>query len=169
MRNIRVLATDQRTDNLVGEDGKTKVQTFSNVTIEATPKMAEQVAVAQTLGTLSLSLRSIADNSAELEEAIASGAVHVPNGNDPKAEKAMMVRLASQPSAGAGSYQTGADVSRYQRSSVPGKPAASVGGQGGMPMMPVAGPTTGVVAVQGPIVRVARGNAMTVVPVGGKN
>ena len=59
MRNIRVLATDQRTDNLVGEDGKTQVRTFSNVTIEATPKMAEQVAVAQTLGSLSLSLRSI--------------------------------------------------------------------------------------------------------------
>jgi pilus assembly protein CpaB len=166
-----VLATDQRTDNLVGEDGKTQVRTFSNVTIEATPKMAEQVAVAQTLGSLSLSLRSIADNSAELEEAIASGAVRVPNGNDPKAEKAMMVRLASQPSAGASSYQTGADVSRYQRSSVPGKPAESVGAmgvQGGMPV-PVGPSATTAVVAQGPVVRVARGNAMTVVPVGGKN
>ncbi|MES2422020.1 MAG: Flp pilus assembly protein CpaB [Pseudomonadota bacterium] len=169
MRNMRVLATDQRTDNLVGEDGKTKVQTFSNVTIEATPKMAEQVAVAQTLGTLSLSLRSIADNSAELEEAIASGAVKVPDGNDPKAEKAMMMRLASQPQGGASSYQTGADVSRYQRSSVPGKPVGSDNGAA-MQGMPIAqGGGGGVVAVQGPIVRIARGNAMTVVPVGGKN
>ncbi len=167
MRNIRVLATDQRTDNLVGEDGKTQVRTFSNVTIEATPKMAEQVAVAQTLGSLSLSLRSIADNSAELEEAIASGAVKVPEGNDPKAEKAMMVRLASQPSGGASSYQTGADVSRYQRSTVPGKPAEG----GGVPMQGVAVPSTGggPVTIQGPVVRVARGTAMTVVPVGGKN
>ena len=134
--------------------------------------MAEQVAVAQTLGTLSLSLRSIADNSAELEEAIASGAVKVPDGNDPKAEKAMMVRLASQPQGGASSYQTGADVSRYQRSSVPGKPPESSGGQAGMlsmmPTAPAAGGAAGV-AVQGPVVRVARGNAMTVVPVGGKN
>ncbi|MFX7849784.1 RcpC/CpaB family pilus assembly protein, partial [Acinetobacter baumannii] len=62
MRNLRVLATDQRTDNGVGEDGKAVVRTFSNVTIEATPKIAEQIAVAQTLGSLSLSLRSIADN-----------------------------------------------------------------------------------------------------------
>ncbi|MEO7170804.1 MAG: Flp pilus assembly protein CpaB, partial [Sphingomonas sp.] len=62
MRNLRVLATDQRTDNQAGEDGKTVVRTFSNVTIEATPKIAEQIAVAQTLGSISLSLRSIADN-----------------------------------------------------------------------------------------------------------
>ena len=168
MRNIRVLATDQRTDNLVGEDGKTQVRTFSNVTVEATPKMAEQVAVAQTLGSLSLSLRSIADNSQELEEAIASGAVKVPNGNDPKAEKAMMLQLASQPSTTKSSFQTGADVSRYQRSTVPGKPA----GSGGQPMngMPMAqSPGGAPVVIQGPVVRIARGNAMTVVPVGGKN
>ncbi len=167
MRNIRVLATDQRTDNLVGEDGKTQVRTFSNVTIEATPKMAEQVAVAQTLGSLSLSLRSIADNSAELEEAIASGAVTVPSSNDPKAEKAMMVQLASQPSTGKSTFQTGADVSRYQRSSVPGKDMGSAGqGMSGVPVTPTAGTP---MIVQGPVVRVARGNAMTVVPVGGKN
>ncbi|QCB43750.1 Flp pilus assembly protein CpaB [Sphingomonas sp. PAMC26645] len=169
MRNIRVLATDQRTDNLVGADGKTEVKTFSNVTIEATPKMAEQVALAQTLGSLSLSLRSIADNSAELEEAIASGAVKVPDGTDPKAEKAMLVRVASQPSSGAGSYQTGADVSRYQRSTVPGKASS---GEDGRPMQMTSAPQSGggaPVVVQGPAVRVARGNAVTMVPVGGKN
>jgi pilus assembly protein CpaB len=167
LRNIRVLATDQRTDNLVGEDGKTQVRTFSNVTVETTPKMAEQIAVAQTLGSLSLSLRSIADNSQELEEAIASGAVKVPNGTDPKAEKAMMVQLASQPSAAKSSFQTGADVSRYQRSTVPGKPPATSGqSMSGVPM-PAAGGAP--VVIQGPVVRVARGTAMTVVPVGGKN
>jgi pilus assembly protein CpaB len=169
MRNVRVLATDQRTDNLVGEDGKTQVRAFSNVTVEATPKMAEQIAVAQTLGSLSLSLRSIADNSQELEEAIASGAVKVPDNNDPKAEKAMMVQLASQPSAGKSSFQTGADVSRYQRSSVPGKPRpdAAVGtAMGGMPAVQAQGIAPAI--VQGPVVRVARGNAITVVPVGGK-
>ena len=150
------------------------------MTLEATPKMAEQVALAQTLGTLSLSLRSIADNASELEEAIASGAVKVPDGNDPRAEKAMMVRLASQPSAGVSSYQTGADVSRYQRSTVPGKPVEARGGGGmqGVPMMAQGGAVgggggsgggAGSVAVQGPTVRVARGNAITLVPVGGKN
>src|SRR5919112_4474862 len=55
VRNIRVLATDQRTDSK-GEDGKTEVKTFSNVTLEATPRIAEKIAVAQSVGQLSLSL-----------------------------------------------------------------------------------------------------------------
>ena len=56
VRNIRVLATDQRTDSK-GEDGKTLVKTFSNVTFEATPRIAEKIAVAQSVGSLSLALR----------------------------------------------------------------------------------------------------------------
>ena len=156
MRNLRVLATDQRTDNTVDENGKTQVRTFSMVTLEATPKLAEQIAVVQTLGQLSLSLRSLADNQSELEQAIASGAVNVPNGNDPKAEKAMMVKVAAQPSAGSISYETGADVSRFQRRTVPGK-AVDTNAPGAAPAVP-----------KGPVVRVARGNAVTDVPVGGK-
>lgn len=160
MRNLRVLATDQRTDNGVGEDGKAVVRTFSNVTIEATPKIAEQIAVAQTLGSLSLSLRSIADNSSELEQAIASGDVSMPD--DPKAEKAMLTRIAGAPASGGGTMVTGADVSRFQRSTVPGKaaegpPAGGAPGAGGFPG-----------AASGPVIRVARGNAVTDVAVEGK-
>ena len=167
MRNVRVLATDQRTDNTLGEDGKSKVQVYGTVTIEATPKLAEQVAVAQQLGTISLSLRSIADNSSELEQAIASGSIKVPEGTDPKAEKAMITQLASQPQTGNSTFVTGADVSRFARRSVPGKSGdnGSVG-----QMMPVAAPSTGGTAPAiGPVVRIARGNSITVVPVGGKN
>lgn len=153
MRNVRVLATDQRTDNTVGEDGKTVVHTFGTVTVEATPKLAEQLAVAQTVGALSLSLRSIADNSAELEEAIASGSIKVPANGDAKAEKAMMVQLASQPTMGKSTFVTGADVSRYQRSTVPGKPPVAA-------IIPV---------VEGPSVRVARGSSLEIVPVGERN
>jgi pilus assembly protein CpaB len=165
MRNLRVLATDQRTDNQVGEDGKTVVRTFSNVTIEATPKIAEKIAVAQTLGSLSLSLRSIADNNSELEEAIANGDVKVPEGNDPKAEKAMLLQVASQPQAGSSTIATGADVSRFQRSTVPGKPPTSVPGMSGAPG---AGGYPGAAAPVGPVVHVARGNSVTDVSVGGK-
>lgn len=174
VRNMRVLATDQRTDNIVGEDGKTVVKTFSTVTVEATPKIAEQIAVAQTLGSLSLSLRSIADNSTELEEAIASGAVKVPNGADPKAEKAMMVQLAAQPTSGNPSFATGADVSHFQRRTVPGKPAegaaAAIAPSAG-PGAPGAGAGNfpGAAIAMGPVVRIARGNNVTAVPVGGKN
>ncbi|RIA37585.1 pilus assembly protein CpaB [Hephaestia caeni] len=164
MRNLRVLATDQRTDNTTDENGKTVVKTFSTVTVEATPKIAEQVAVAQTVGELSLSLRSIADNKTQLEEAIASGDVSVPDG-DPKAEQAMLLKIASQPVSGESTYSTGADVSRFQRSSVPGK--AESGAQsmadatGGIPV--------GKAVITGPVVRVARGTSVTEVPVGGKN
>jgi len=171
LRNLRVLATDQRTDNLVGEDGKTVVRTFSTVTVEATPKIAEQMAVAQTLGSLSLSLRSIADNSGELEEAIASGAVKVPDG-DPRMEKAMLLRLAGQPQSGATGSTTGADVSRYQRRTVPGRgPDTGSGMVGNGPINMVANvPAGGIPAPvsTGPLVRVARGNNVTAVAVGGK-
>lgn len=168
LRNLRVLATDQRTDNLVGEDGKTQVRTFSSVTVEATPKLAEQISVAQTLGSLSLALRSIADNSTELEEAIASGAVSVPDGSDPKAEKAMLAKVAAAPSAGKSTFATGADVSRFQRSSVPGKPVGEQATLNGIPIQPAAGSFPGAAVISGPVVRIARGNAVTEVAVGGK-
>ncbi|MFM9827989.1 MAG: Flp pilus assembly protein CpaB [Sphingomonas sp.] len=169
LRNIRVLATDQRTDNTADENGKTVVRTFSSITVEATPKLSEKLAVAQTLGSLSVALRSIADNSSELEEAIASGALSVPEGTDPKAEKAMLLKVATQPSAGGSTFATGADVSRFQRRSVPGKPADEQRGFGGQPN-PAAPPAfPGAAAPKGPVIRIARGNNITEVPVGGNN
>ena len=164
MRNLRVLATDQRTDNTTDENGKTVVRTFSNVTLEATPKIAEQIAVAQTIGSISLSLRSIADNNSELEQAIASGEVKVPEGNDPKAEKAMMIKVANQPTAGGSTVATGADVSKFQRSTVPGKAASPAMGENA----PAGGSFPGSSASTGPVVHVARGNTVTDVSVGGK-
>src|SRR3954467_1170204 len=94
VRNLRVLATDQRiTDK--DKDGKIEVKTFANVTLEVTPKIAEKIAVAQSLGTLSLSLRSIADNSAELERAVAAGDVKIPVNANPAQEKQMLLAVAN--------------------------------------------------------------------------
>lgn len=174
LRNVRVLATDQRTDNTVdATTGKTEVKTFNSITVEATPKMAEQIAVAQKIGNLSLSLRSIADNATELEEAIASGDVKVPADGDARAEKAMMLQLANRPQNGPSTYATGADVSRFQRRSVPGRP--SNGGSGSSrstvdaPSMPAGSVSANASPAEvGPVVRVARGNSVTAVPVGGK-
>ncbi|PKP93043.1 MAG: Flp pilus assembly protein CpaB [Alphaproteobacteria bacterium HGW-Alphaproteobacteria-16] len=169
LRNLRVLATDQRTDKQQDENGNTVVAAYSTVTVEATPRIAEQIAVAQTLGTLSLSLRSIADNAGELEEAIAAGEISVPDSTDPKAEKTMLARAAARPIERGSTFSTGADVSRYQRSTVPGK------ARDNEPMMAVQGaPPAGYPGGQapvptGPIVKIARGNAVTVVPVGGKD
>ena len=169
MRNVRVLATDQRTDNTTDEAGKTVVKTFGTVTVEATPKIAEQLAVAQELGQISLSLRSLADNSQELEQAIASGSVHVPEGTSPRAERAMLSQMARQPQVGDTTFATGADVSRFARRSVPTKPEVSVGMPPSAPAGAPGAPAVASVAVAGPVVRVARGTSVTVVPLGGKN
>ncbi len=74
-----MLATDQSTESETVE-GKTVVRAFRTVTIEVTPRIAEKVAVAQTIGSLSLSLRSLADSQDQLERVIASGDVKVPAG-----------------------------------------------------------------------------------------
>jgi pilus assembly protein CpaB len=160
VRNIRVLATDQRTDSQT-KDGKTEVVTFSTVTLESTPRIAEKIALAQSLGQLSISLRSIADNNAELERAIAAGEVSVGDGKDPKAERQMLLAVASRPVDTDTTFVTGADVSRFQRRTVPGfgsRPAAASSGTPA-PANPI---------FSGPVVRVARGNAVTEVPVGGR-
>ncbi|MET0307252.1 MAG: Flp pilus assembly protein CpaB [Sphingomonas sp.] len=167
LRNLRVLATDQRTDKNTDDKGNTVVSTYSTVTVEATPKIAEKIAVAQTVGTLSLSLRSIADNQSQLEEAIASGEVSVPENGDPKAEKAMLARAAARPSDGESTFATGADVSRFQRRTVPGKPATDNPNPGAAPAAGQAFP--GGAAAMGPTVKIVRGSDASVVSVGGKN
>lgn len=166
LRNIRVLATDQRTDNQASGDGKTPVQTFTTVTVEATPKMAEQLAVAQTVGTLSLSLRALAERPADLNANGDPGAV-------------------AQPMADRASYVTGADVSRYQRRTVPGRQNGNAPDHGTIAMTDgasgmTAGIGTAARAMRGlpdnAGVRVARGStsggspsAPSAMPMGGGN
>ena len=179
LRNVRVLATDQRITARDAE-GNQVAQSVSTVTLEATPSMAERIAVAQTIGQLSLSLRSLADNNADLERAIASGEVQVPDSNDPNAERRMLLAIANRPIETGSTFTVGGDVSRFQRRSVPGRGqneedtrarqvgemigaiADRVGGRasaGGSASAAPAVPT-------GPVVRVARGNNVSVVPVG---
>lgn len=164
LRNVRVLATDQRMDAM-GDDGKPIVQTYSNVTLEVTPKIAEKIAVAQTIGSLSLSLRSIADTASDLDAAIAGADIDLPDGANPNAEKKIIAKLAARPVDRGTTYSTGADVSRYQRSSVPAK--ADQGQAGAVPVVGGAGAGGGIIG-RGPVIRIARGTAVTEVPVGGK-
>ncbi len=161
VRNIRVLATDQRfTDK--DEDGKTVIKTASNVTLEVTPRIAEKVSVAQTMGTLSLSLRSISDQSSDLSRAVASGDIKVPQGTSPADERRLLTAFANRPLDTNTTYTTGGDVSRFQRSTVPGKAVASAPGAAPSAAAGAAG------ATNGPMVRVARGNEISVVPVGAR-
>ena len=165
IRNIRVLAVDQRL-NARDEQGNQVAQTVSTVTFEATPRIAEKVAVAQTIGQLSLSLRSLADNNAELERAIASGEVQVPANVDPRAERQFLLQIASRPIDSNPTATVGADVSRYQRSTVPGR--ARDANNNGAPPAPASSARNAIQGPVGPVVRVARGNNVSYVPVGAR-
>ncbi len=183
LRNVRVLATDQRT---VPEDdkGKKDVRYFNYVTLEVTPRIAEKIQVAQTIGQLSMSLRSIADNTADLDRAIASGEIKVPNGTDPKTDKALLIDIAARPTDTNTTWVTGADVSRFQRKSAPSLGGGVDSGSGG-PEAAIKRALSGMAsamqarqsygaqgggaapAPRGPTVRVVRGNAVTEVSTGG--
>lgn len=155
LRNLRVLATDQSTTQETNEVGDTVVREFRTVTIEVTPKIAEKVAVAQTIGQLSLSLRSLADNQSELERALASGDVTIPDDATPEEEEKLLRDAMTRPDDGRSTFVTGGDVSRFQRKTVPPR-----GGGGPAVAVP------GVTPPRGPIVRVTRGNTTAEVPVG---
>ena len=166
IRNLRVLATDQRITEK-DDDGKTVVKTFSNVTLEVTPRIAEKISVAQSIGSLSLSLRSIADNTSDLERAVASGDIKVPVGANPADEKQMLLALANRPLDNNTTFSTGGDVSRFQRRTVPAQQNGSQQmAQAGKALGQAVGAALGV--PQGPVVRIARGNNVTVVPVGAR-
>lgn len=161
LSNIRVLATDQSTESEIVE-GKTVVRAFRTVTLEVTPKIAEKIAVAQTIGTISLSLRSLADNEGELERAIASGSVDVPAGASKDEEEKIIRTAMSRPQDRSTSFVTGADVSRFQRRSIPS--ASPVAGSSA----PAMGGAPAAMVAMGPTVRVTRGKNTEAVPVGKK-
>lgn len=168
LRNLRVLATDQTVEKTTDENGKTVVSEFSTVTLEVTPKIAEKVAVAQTIGTISLVLRSLADNQSELERAIASGDVKIPANATPEQEEKLLKAAMARPIDKGATFVTGGDVSRFQRSTVPSKrPEQPAPQQFASAPAPAAGGST-VQVYSGPSVRVTRGKDTTDTPVSAK-
>jgi pilus assembly protein CpaB len=165
VRNLRVLAVDQRITG-VNEEGKTEAKPYANVTFESTPRIAEKIAVAQSIGMLSLSLRSIADNAAELERAVAAGEVKMPEGANPADERRMLLAVANRPADNSTTFTTGGDVSRFQRRSVPGRTTAPAAASASGAASSAGGGAAAVPA--GPVVRISRGNNVTVVPVGAR-
>ena len=166
VRNLRVLATDQSTTQET-VDGVTQVKAFRTVTMEVTPKIAEKVAVAQTIGTLSLALRAIADSEGELERALASGDVSIPDDATPEEEERILRNAMGRPDDSRGTYVTGGDVSRFQRSSMPPRGGAAPQSEDdGRTFSHKSGATTTTAAPvsRGPMVRVTRGKATEAVP-----
>jgi len=68
LTNVRVLALDSRVDDETGQPKLAKTATF-----ELTPKQVEIISVSRELGRLSLSLRALGKNEAELERLAKSG------------------------------------------------------------------------------------------------
>jgi pilus assembly protein CpaB len=159
LRNLRVLATDQSTETTTTPDGKTVVRAFRTVTLEVTPRIAEKITVAGQVGSLSLVLRSIADNQTDLERAIASGEVDLPDGASKEEEERLLRQAIARPQDGTSTYITGGDVSRFQRSSLPRTSAQ-------MAQAVSAGGPAAADVPTGPTVRVTRGKETTVEAVG---
>lgn len=174
VQNIRVLATDQRFE-AEDDEGKTPVRTFGTVTLEATPDIAQKIAVAQGMGKLSLSLRPIAESAGGLDAAIASGAVNVPTSGKAGDERRMIAAINNRPVSNRAKAVTGGDVSRYWIP-VSGRPrgasptANSRGGSYASNPYPSGIPGVGAPAAaapRGPTVRVVRGDQVTEEMVGG--
>jgi pilus assembly protein CpaB len=162
IRNLRVLATDHQPRQNVDAAGNTVVSSFKMVTLEVTPAIAEKISVAQTIGTLSLALRALADNAAELEQALATGEVNMPKGASAEDEQRIIAKIAKKPTMGPSTYSTGGQVSRFQRTSVPAITPVQQAVEGVRVQQQVERASKD---ARGPIIRVTRGGTTTDVEV----
>ncbi len=169
LKNVRVLATDQSTETYTDEDGKTVVRAFRTVTMEVTPQIAEQVGLAQTMGTLSLSLRSLADSQSELERAIAKGDIKIPEGASAAEEERILNAARSRPVSGSKSYESTFELSQFRRN-IQAKDEAYLNQRYRLLLESGQTPTPapGVQVQTGPVVRVTRGKRTDEVPVGSR-
>ena len=100
--------------------------------------------------------------------------VKVPANADPSQERQMLLAIANRPIDTNTTFTTGGDVSRFQRRTVPARndPSAqlaqAMSGLGKGIGQAIAGGAGGASVPTGPVVRVARGNEVTVVPVGAR-
>lgn len=174
LRNLRVLATDQATSTEI-VDGKSVVRNSRTVTLEVTPRIAEKISVAETVGQLSLSLRPLADNQADFERVLASGDLKLPEGASKAQEEQFMRQAMNHPIEGSSTFVTGGDVSRFQPSRYVPPSATGPAPMGPAPDAPMmfAPPAGGAAAAapaapirRGPVVRVTRGKMTTEEAVG---
>ena len=164
-RNVRVLAVDQRLDAR-DEEGNSVAQPGSNVTLEATPRMAERIAVAQThrpaLAVAALARRQQCRAGARHRLRRGPGSQN----GDPNAERQMLLAVANRPIDTGSTYSVGADVSRFQRSTVPGRAREQRTTR--RRHREARAQRTRTAGQLGPVVRIARGNNVTLVPVGAR-
>lgn len=177
LRDLRVLATDQSMGTDASE-GRTLVRPAHTVTLEVSPRNAEKIEVAQSVGALSLALRALTNaptTGANPDRAIASGSVSIPPNASLQDEERLIDQASSNRSEEDGpGYVTGGDVSRFLRRAgarmatgaddlqTPTRPPLARAGH--------AAPTPGIFTQTfrgGGVVTVSRGKEITPVAVGG--
>jgi pilus assembly protein CpaB len=164
LENLRVLATDQTTEKATDENGKTVVSEFRTVTLEVTPRHAEMIAVAQSMGILSLSLRSISDNANSMDRALAKGSIKVPDGATPEEEERILRAAIGAPVRGSKSFQSSQQVSVFYRSMSGKVLSRAEANQARTQAYAPAAPSTAMAPApvyRGPSVRVTRGKETT--------
>ena len=122
LHNLRVLAIDQ---SMGGDltDGHAAAHAPHTVTLEVSPRNAEKIEVAQSVGALSLTLRALTQTPADLaaradpDRAIASGTVHIPANASRQDEERLISQAAADEGPDGPGFVTGGDVSRFLRHS----------------------------------------------------
>ena len=79
LRNVRVIAMGQRVESFASIDAEVAERPATTATLEVAPEHAERINVAQQLGRLALSLRSLADEADKPEDRIIGGILPDPN------------------------------------------------------------------------------------------
>lgn len=103
LSNVRVIAIDQSIEDL--KSAKNQARSPKNVTIEVTPHQAEMVTVAARMGTITLTLQSLACQGGEAQTA---GATDTPSCGEPK------TAMPAESERGK-TYTADSDVSRMSR------------------------------------------------------
>lgn len=106
LSNVRVIAIDQSLDDLKSAKADAKTRTPKTATVEVTPRQAEIVAVAAKMGTITLTLQSLACAGGETQAASAGDG---PNCTEP------LSALPEEPERGK-TFTSDSDVSRMRRS-----------------------------------------------------
>lgn len=82
LKNVRVIAMGQRVETFASIDAQVEERPATTATLEVVPEHAERINVAQQLGRLALSLRSLADETGKAEDQIIGGILPDPNNPD---------------------------------------------------------------------------------------
>lgn len=163
LKNVRVLAIDQDTN-----DQENKPKVGRTVTLEVTPKLVEKISVMQLIGSVSLSLRSLAEEAPAASPTQVALAPPTPAsavaGSAAAPARPVHPANSDLPSDADPTFTLGSEVSRFANAR-PSRPASDAPPP--PPPVTAAAPPKPA-APAGPRLTLARGNEVTQIAVGGR-